>query len=590
MADVLPLVRILSLRNPRRSRCNHSMFFGVAYEGHETEAGTTRGANCMMANRSTGPPLHTVVFTACAIAFIGLSALAEAKSYGKMNVKSTSLGEELQDGGDAVANTTGDIGRSEVAVLDSSLTVIKHSLFGPNHRFCRLKGVCRTGEGTVIVPSWMKAYSEHVAKCGIDRVLYSLENSPGLERSGEVTAVREDESQITLKEDFREHDVIGNKAPRVERGLLATDITPSLFLLDLFSRPGAYYNSTTTLCTKRNGVQCGPKNYSDMSSLNPLLFIDSRIGETKDFLWPKSLLRLVRNSKAGALEVTDLKDLFGWRVRSEASCFHSIISTNVIASEIPPEAINSDHIFFTRNHLSRLPVRNAGLASQSCTSKVLILNQYGKRFIEGCDKLRLAISSLGQEIRKLDKRIVIEPEVVFFENSSFHEQVSVMQESSVVVATHGDGNANFMFLRPESRVFEILPFGFSSDVYRSLSRVYGSVYSKLVGQPDGEVFLACMQHFNPTESEEREEFIAGWRAAAQNFKEETIRTKANVISTYLVPQGDNESEIGTEALQHLRQCASYQRIAVDIKHLARQVTKAAAEQCHFTGDAKLLWS
>lgn len=501
--------------------------------------------------------------------------------------KTSQLGTALRPNKVSDDNSTKNENAAAIAALESSLTIITHSMFEKNHRFCKLKGVCRTGDGTVLVPRWMESYSEHISKCGLERVSYLLVDKK--QKGKNFTSVFTQGSGITLNDGFRDLDVLGNKAPRGEPGLLVTDLTPSIFLMDLFSRPGMYSKITVTLCTTKGGTICKPENYSDPSVLHPLMFIDSRVADTQDFRWPKSLLRLMRNSVGGALQVSELKDLYGWRVRSEASCFRSIISTSAIASELPPQAFLQSHIFFSKNKLNRWAVNALSVSHNTCSAKVLILNRYGKRFIEGSDKLVSAISSLGQEFRRRDPRIVIQPEVVFFDNSSFHEQVSIMQETSVVVASHGDENTNFMFLRPMARAFEILPFGLSSSLYKNLSTTYGSIYSNVVAQPDEDVFLACVEHFNPKDSEEKENFVAAWKLAAQHFREETFRKKANIESDYAIPEdGDDEKQAIDQRLKRLHQCASCQRISIDSKHLAKTVTKAAARQCNFKGDIDFL--
>lgn len=461
--------------------------------------------------------------------------------------------------------------------LESSLTVISHTSFSKQHQFCRIKGVCRLGDGTVLLPKWMKAYSAHVAKCGILEVVYNIIEAEQ-KQDDNFMHLEEMDIAVSLNDTYRSFDVIGNEAPRVERSLLATDITPSILLLDMFKRPGAYGEHITFLCTTKQGTGCRTENGSDPSSFNPMIFVDSRISDTKEYLWPKSFLRLFRNAANGKLNIADLKDVYGWKIRSEASCFRSLVTTNAQTADIGSGVLLSSHLLFSMNKLNRREIGmgdNAALRT-TCSTKVLILNRYGKRFIEGSDKISSAISSYGTELRRKYRHVLIEPEVVFFENSSFHEQVSVMQESSIVVASHGNGNANLIFLRPKSRVFEILPFGFVSSVYQNLSRAYGSIYSTVCAQPDEDVFLACIRHFNRDESEEKEAFVKEWQAAAEMFRNETIAQKANVDSEYNVPE-DEEST--GQILKRLKQCASHQRISVNVKHLARMVVKAAAEQC-----------
>lgn len=488
------------------------------------------------------------------------------------------------NGGKAVSNRTLQNNRKDTSVLalESSLTVISLNTLPTNKFFCRVKGACRVGDGTVLLPQWMRSYSAHISNCGLKKVGYHIADVRG-DLGDTFMGLRGIDMSMSLKDDFRDHDVIGNEPPRGERSLLVNDVTPTILLLDLFRRPGAYAKVTTSLCATKFGKPCKSENGTDSFSFNPMILVDSKISDTKDYMWPKSLLRLLINAVAGGLKITDLKDLYSWKVRSQASCFRSLISTNVGTVDIPPDVMMSTNVFFSKNSLSRAAVgKTRESTTHTCSVKVLILNRYGKRYIEGSEKLREAISALTRRVGIVDERVVIQPEVVFFENSSFHEQVSVMQESGVVVASHGDGNANFLFLRPQSRVFEILPFGFSSDVYKNISRTYGSIHSYVWGQPDKEVFLACMLHFNPAASKDRDAFTSAWQTAAAKFIEETKRRNANVPSEYNVPHDDEDA--GAKPLQRLRQCASYQRITVNIKHLAKVVTKAAADYCNVQGD------
>lgn len=472
-----------------------------------------------------------------------------------------------------------------IPLLESSLTVLTHNALSNNKAFCKIKGACRVGDGTVLLPHWMRSYSAHIAKCGLKSVRYQLADTYSNPRETYLRS-RNPEVHLSLQDDYRDFDVFGNDAPRAERNLLVTDITPTIVLLDLFRRPETYQQFTNTLCATQSGKPCEMEDTSDLSSLRPLLLVDSRISDTKDYMWPKSLLRLIRNSVGGNLAITDLSDIYGWKVRSGASCFRSLISTNVNTSELSNDVVLSSNMFFAKNSLSRIPARTSLAETKDrCLIKILILNRYGKRYIESSEKLSEAITAFARKVRALDSRVVIQPEVVFFESSSFHEQVSVMQEANVVVASHGDGNANFLFLRPQSRVFEILPFGFASDLYRNISIAYGSMHSYVWSQPDRDVFLACVRHFNPAASSERQAFENHWEAAATRFNEETVRRNANIRSEYTIPADDDGIH---PTLSRLRQCASYQRISVNAKHLAKMVTRAAADQCQVSGDLSFL--
>lgn len=427
----------------------------------------------------------------------------------------------------------------------------------------------------------MQAYSAHIAKCGISKVSFNLIEVNG-EGDSRYMALQGLDRKVSLNDSNRSFDVIGSHIPRGEKNLLADDITPSIVLLDLFRRPGAYGGQIKLLCTTAQGTSCGQENASDPLNFNPMFLVDARISDTKDYLWPKSLLRLFRNAADGRLQIADLRDLYGWKVRSEASCFQSLITTNLGTPDLPPAVMLPDNLFFSMNTLNRQDIGHLPDRSGRCMEKVLILNRYGKRFIEGSDTLVSAIRLYGSALQQQHSNVFIESEVVFFENSSFHEQVSVMQESNIVVASHGDGNANFIFLRPRSYIFEVFPFGFASDLYRSLSTTYGALYSAVHAQPDEDVFLSCVRHFNNGDSEEKESFIREWKAAAKEFTDRATSLKANVDCNYTVPE--DELEPSNQVLRRLTQCASHQRISVHAKHLARMVIKAAAEQCNVQVD------
>lgn len=497
------------------------------------------------------------------------------------------LQKEIGDGSHRFRETHSKVRATTILPMESSLSIVSHEQLSEQHKICRIKGICRVGDGTILLPTWMKEYSGHMEKCGFSDVSYSMVESKS-ELGDKFIALRGVKNFITLKDDYRDYDIVGNEVPKGGKHELAYDITPTILMMDMFKRADAYRDVTKKLCVTKEGTACPPETTEKSPLFNPVLLIDSRISETKDYMWPKSLLRLVRNSLRGNLTIVELKELYEWKVRSQAACFRSIISTNMQTSDLAPEALLPNNIFFSINGLNRKSAERPPHAPTACNVKVLILNRYGKRFIEGGSELTSSILSFGQQLSKVDHGVLIEPEVVFFENSSFHEQVSVMQETSVVVASHGENNANFMFLRPNTRIFEVLPFGFASDIYRNLSAAYGAIYAVVRSQPDIDLFSACVRHFNPDAKQEREKFLEKWKTVAKEFREETIQKNANVDSDYVV----TDDEVGTNgtvpSLTSIRPCTSYQRISFDINDLARKVVMAGARQCHVQGDLSFL--
>lgn len=203
--------------------------------------------------------------------------------------------------------------------------------------------------------------------------------------------------------------------------------------------------------------------------------------------------------------------------------------------------------------------------------------------------LASAITAYGRLVSETARHVVIKPEVVFFENLSFHEQVSIIQEADVIIATHGESNANLMFARRDTQVFEILPFGYTSDAYQNLSKVYGIKYRRITSQPDVDVFTACVRHFNPNPTRERTRFLTLWRLHGETFRNSTIERGRNIISSYSVPQylGDQRN---VSNLVRLRDCVTYQRTSVDIRDLARTAVLEGAKLCPIHSDLTFLQS
>lgn len=531
---------------------------------------------------------------------------------------------------------------SSIRQLPSSITFFQHSAFPKTHLFCRIHGVCRVGDSTILLPTWMQFHAEQIANCGLMNVSYSITthlnssssspslhfNSANTERSKQPQAMvwsrtTSTHSNLTmhLSDEFRDHDILGGPTPSADRHHLATTITPLIHLLDLFSTPSSYNPHLTAsyVHPPPNSPfpsQPLPRNPTDLShpeisSMSSIMLIDSRLADTKEFQWPKSILRLLRSSQSGNFRTVDHRELYSWKVRSKASCFRSILSTSAKTSDFPESAISTNNLFFSENGLVRTSTTvKQQHAIANCTVKVLILNRYGKRFIEGTELLTSAISAFASVLRNQAPHVNIQPEVVFFENSSFHEQVSIVQEAGVIVATHGESNANFMFARPDTHVFEILPFGYrpKEEDYQNLSKAYGVQYTKVTAQPDKHVFAACVRHFNPIRSEdnvkvkvsERERFLKSWNLYADTFRNGTVEHGRNILSSFVVPDEIRQGESGTSTgdgmakgreklvVEKIRECAGYQRVSVDVRDLARIVVVTAARQCPFHTDLTML--
>lgn len=468
---------------------------------------------------------------------------------------------------------------TNISAVNSSLTVLEHQLFTSGEKFCYVQGVCRLGDGTYLLPSWMEKLSHKVRQCGMRKVIYSFHHVPS-PTAGNATRVFEGlpRAKINISDEYKDMDVVGGRKPRAEFHLLISDLTPLILLSDIFKRPEAYKNLTKTECFAESGDCAASKVYP--AALNPAILVDSAVSEVKDYLWPKGIVRLLRNGFEGNLQLTDLQDIYGWKFRSHASCFRSLLVTNANTSDFKPKTILEDNFMFKANSLRRTPVPKLEQPDQRrrCDMKVLIMNQFQKGHITGSGVLERALQVLNQAVARKFPHMSLQAETVYFQNSSFHEQISVVQEADLVVASHSASNANLAFLRPGTFFLELLPFGVRPDVFQSIARAYDVDYHYLHAEPDGDLFSKCIAHYNTEAKEQCDYLMRKWNASSAVFVNATKGKKVNGQADYFLPE-ENADDDNYSELSNVRECASLQRLSVDVKHLARRVMTQAFEQC-----------
>lgn len=68
-----------------------------------------------------------------------------------------------------------------------------------------------------------------------------------------------------------------------------------------------------------------------------------------------------------------------------------------------------------------------------------------------------------------------------------------MQTSDIVVAAHGAGEANLMFMRPKRSVIEVFPFGFTPKLFETVALLFNLNYQAVVARPERETVENCIQ-------------------------------------------------------------------------------------------------
>jgi hypothetical protein len=119
-------------------------------------------------------------------------------------------------------------------------------------------------------------------------------------------------------------------------------------------------------------------------------------------------------------------------------------------------------------------------------------------------------------------------EVVTFDNMTFAEQVSAIEEAGVVIGVHGANLVNAMFMPPLSVLFELFPFKFTHGMYEEGGAAGLKYFSYQVS--NGVPFLTAKK-FKDAEQCIRfdHECKVHYRDAALEMKEEDLKAIAQIL-------------------------------------------------------------
>jgi len=232
-------------------------------------------------------------------------------------------------------------------------------------------------------------------------------------------------------------------------------------------------------------------------------------------------------------------------------------------------------------------------ANATCTLRVTLLNRRAgyPRHIPHSAALLAALRDASTPRLRLDVSSAS------FEGTPLEHQVNVMQRTDVLVAAHGAGITNALFLRTGSSLVEVSPFGYAADIFRWLAVSVTSVrYERVVAAPDVDVFVACMRQRHPDGGEwqsRREEAVRQFVHAAKTYRAVRRTPRKKVSGTRQTRDGDwrrlRDRRAAAEAQVKLaddrrvgfggRVCARAQQMTVDVAEVVATVRDVAERQC-----------
>lgn len=439
---------------------------------------------------------------------------------------------------------------------------------------CRVYRSCRMQDGKVLLPLWMKRHSEQLKiSCGLQDVNFVLENTHGA-ADGRQFAIRHLRNEfpvgVNLSLEHANRDVFGHTAPRDHMPHFVSDSFKPLASIEAILG-GKKGRPASAVLDPRTGGGTPRNNVLAFTEVLPSLQLFEGTLHRPVTDWVPSVAEMFKSigfefSSAGS-EKPDEKT--AETTAKTGACFRSMITNNL--KQYEPHGMfdaSGQNVLFAANSLSRQdPASLPAMKAMPCTVTVTALTRQGPRALLGLTELDQTIAAMGQ---KLGIKAVFRA-VDFKEGVSFEDQVKLMQTSNVLVAAHGAGNANYIFMRPKAAVIEVFPFSYRAGPFNMFAKVLGLDYRYAMSDPQTDVFKECMNRHEKREDIKRYAFHM-WDQAVLMNKENAGVHRLQFESEFGKP-GQSEG-------MTTRQCVRMQELGFDIPHVASMAIEMARQQCH----------
>lgn len=434
---------------------------------------------------------------------------------------------------------------------------------------CRIYRSCVLENGTIIVPEWMKLHRTVLSSgCGLNDVSYTL---PDLDHSASPFRIGQKGASllagVLLNTSSGHRDVFGTSAPRHHMPHFVSDILKPLLSIETLMGSGRSQASMFRIRpgdSSRKSIQMSEA----FQDLKPTLQLFESTMERPETDWVPKLANMFSNLgfefAAAGKERSERRNA---QAAVPGRCFRSVVTNG--AKQYEPHGLLDplgSNIFFKANGISRMdPAADLG-SQRPCPITVTALTREGPRSLQGLPELERALKTMSPVFG-----IGISFKVVDFgESVPFEEQVHAMQRTNVLVATHGAGNANFMFMRPRSSVIEVFPFAYRAGPFNCFARVFGLDYRHAMSAPQTDVFKECMNRHEKT-SRIRKYVFERW--------DEAVREESKNPGVHRLHFEKEFGEAGKSEGMTTRSCVRMQELQFNINQVTSMVIDAARQQC-----------
>ncbi|GJQ11950.1 hypothetical protein GpartN1_g3741.t1 [Galdieria partita] len=442
-----------------------------------------------------------------------------------------------------------------VEQLASKLEVWEHKDL-INFPICRLERVCRTDKGLWILPKWLSNYQSWLEKCGLNQsmVWYADIQDP-----------------IHFHNSSFQGDLIGTQVLRWQLPHLIADT-----IWILLWRHFIYYSENTKLkpwsftCVNSASKPCITTLF--WSDLEPVLFNNPRPREED---WTSIYLEQVLFRTIPTQWKAVSADYQG--------CFQSVTFSRIRPGHIPNNLFSEQGTFFEENGISREDRLKSSFQDAKDTGGCIVTIALKNNSVDYPTN-RLANSShpnLFEQIANQIPRLAFDstPEIyrpniyirlVDFQTITLDDWNSAkesLQEVDVVVTDHSIANSQFLLLRPNTTVIEVLPFSYSAVMFKELAFSLGLDYHSVSSNPDEETFLSCLFAY------EQDQHSVSQLAQAYRKEAEKWRLGIYQQSLHL------DKLETTDKVRMSRHCARQQRISANATEIAYFVIQKALTPC-----------
>lgn len=422
-------------------------------------------------------------------------------------------------------------------------------------RICRVLNACIRNDGTVVLPAWMRRYDETLSfDCGIRRLEFSLTdtNAPPL---------------------LHNLDLFGSEIPPKSLHGFVSEFAPQLVALDMLSSD----RDVSQGCHSRLGKGCRVFRRSEL--LRPAVVLHTDVDrQPSRTSWIKQFIRLIPSDRfKHRVRLLSQRDLFSMKSEDEVQCFRSAVLTRSPRTKfsINPEMLRELRLF-RANSIIKIPrqVRSAG-STPTCEISVMFVNSKKPEgykqvagFIPNIWRLQHEIKQRAAKFHDLGLRVRVA--AVTLDGKRLRYQIDAMQKSDIVVAGTSPYLADMMFMRDNSTVIEVMPFGYYPKDFEKLARFTANVrYDSYIAHPDVKSFKNCMQRVAPR-----------WSANFSKAQHVMKRFK-KVAAKYLISDNTHSYTLHNlrPELDFVKPCARVQRLNSNATMFATVIVHHARLQC-----------